>query len=116
MLPVSGIGHNLQKQGSEIQITRVGADYRDLLNGVQCLNDAQIEDLFNEDMSEAVACVMNWLGDDHWTKLSESAQSALADMAFNMGCGGLKTFKRLRQALVSDPDKLRESSSRNERL
>ena len=47
-------------------------------------NVCQILTLFNEDMNTAVSCASSWL--KRWSSLGVASQSAIADMAFNMGC------------------------------
>lgn len=103
--PIIGVGFNLNKDGARAQLERVGADYNDLMSGKQCLYEGQIKSLFNEDMETAIACVSSWL--PNWSVLGSGPRSALADMAFNMGCTKVKTFKKMRAALtanLSQPD------------
>lgn len=96
-IPTVGVGFNLKKFGAKGEIESVGADYYAVLNGTQCLNDSQIERLFNKDMDSAVGCASGWLS--NWNQLGSGPQSAIADMAFNLGCGQLHEFSSLRSAL-----------------
>ena len=100
-IPTIGVGFNLEKFGAKSEIESVGADYNAVLNGSKCLDDRQIEELFNKDMSSAVSCIEGWLSS--LSRLSESAQSALADMAFNLGCGQLREFSSLKNAVSQSP-------------
>lgn len=100
-IPTIGVGFNLQKFGAKSEIESVGADYNAVLNGTQCLSDSQIKTLFEKDMATAISCPEGWVST--WSKLSESAQSALADMAFNMGCGTLREFVTMRSRLEESP-------------
>lgn len=95
-IPTIGVGCNLRKFGARAEIESVGANYDAVLNGSQCLTDSQIETIFNKDMETAKSCVRGWSG---YSEISESAQSALDDMSFNMGCATLSTFGRLKSAI-----------------
>lgn len=97
-----GVGFNLEKDGARQQIESVGANYNAVFNGVQSLTDSQIRRLFNMDMNTAVRCVVNWL--PNWRSLGVGPQSALADMAFNLGCTRLRRFICLRKALLPPTD------------
>lgn len=90
-LPTVGVGFNLDKFGARAEIEAVGANYDAVKNGSQCLDDSQIERLFNKDMDSAVSCVNGLVSSD----IGSGPQSALADMAFNMGCATLGTFRTL---------------------
>ena len=92
-----GVGFNLQKFGAREEIEVVGADYNRVLNGSECLSDSQIERLFDKDMASAVGCAAGWLS--NWSSLGSGPQSAIADMAFNLGCAGLREFVSLKSAL-----------------
>ena len=97
-----GIGFNLEKDGARQQIERVGADYDAVVNGRQSLTDSQITRLLNMDMHTAIECVMRWL--PNWRSLGVGPQSALADMAFNLGCTKLNGFICLKKALSPPTD------------
>ena len=101
-IPTIGVGFNLKKDGAREAIEGVGADYDNVLSGTQCLSDCQIKTLFDNDMNEAVGCAKNWLGSS-WSDLGPDPQSAVADMAFNMGCATLRGFKKLHAALTESP-------------
>ena len=100
--PTVGVGFNLNKPGARQALDGVGANYDAVLNGSQCLNDGQIRTLFKNDMAEAISCAENWLGSS-WYALGSDPQSAIADMAFNMGCGKLRGFVKLHAALTESP-------------
>ena len=102
--PTIGIGCNLDKKGARKELEGVGADYNAVLNGSQCLNATQILTLFKEDMNTAVRCASSWL--KRWSSLGVASQSAIADMAFNMGCAKLAGFVCLRSALDRSPSDL----------
>ena len=90
-LPTVGVGFNLDKSEARIAIEAVGANYDAVKNGSQCLNDSQIELLFTSDMDDAVSCVSGYVSNN----VGPGPRSALADMAFNMGCATLGNFTTL---------------------
>ncbi len=93
-IPTIGVGFNLKKLGARSGIESVGADYDKVLNGNQCLNDGQIRTLFNKDMDSAVGCAEGFV-----SGIGDTPESAVADMAFNMGCATLHTFTTFRSLL-----------------
>lgn len=95
--PKIGVGFNLAKAGAKEKIAKVGANYNAILNGTQYLIAAQIEALFNMDMTEAVECAEKWL--PNWSSLGVAPQSAIADFALAHGCGRLHEFTHLKSAL-----------------
>ena len=101
-IPTIGVGFNLKKFGARGEIEGVGANYDAVLNGSQCLDDRQIETLFDKDMDTADSCAEGWLG-SNWSDLGSEPQSAVSDMAFNMGCGTLREFARMKAALTESP-------------
>ena len=98
------MGFNLQKSGAREQIESVGANYDAVFNGSQNLTDSQIISLFNMDMNTAVKCVMGLM--PKLSSLGLGPQSAMADMAFNLGCTSLGGFTCLRVALFRSPPDL----------
>ena len=105
-IPTIGIGFNLMRSGARRDITSVGADYGKLLARTRCLGDYQIRQLFNRDMARAVSCAQRFVG-SNWYRLGVTRQSAVADMAFNLGCSRLSKFRRFRAALQSTPPNYR---------
>lgn len=110
-IPTIGVGFNLQKFGARAEIESVGADYGSVLNGTQCLDDSQIERLFNKDMDTAEGCARSWVS--NWSSLGSGPQSAIADMAFNMGCATLHEFRTLQGALEDKDYQKAVESMRN---
>lgn len=92
----------MEKFGARGEIESVGANYDNVLSGKECLSDSQIETLFNKDMETAVSCAESFVG-GNWGKIGSTRASAVADMAFNLGCGQLHDFITLRTALQSNP-------------
>ena len=99
-IPTIGVGFNLHKSGARQKIESVGGDFEKVLEGYQCLSENQIIQLFNEDMETAVKCATSWIG-PNWSIIEKTRQSAVADMAFNLGCGRLQGFRRLKKTLSS---------------
>ena len=97
-IPLVGVGFNLEKTDARKKISSIGADFELVRHGRTCLSDSQVRELFNTEMAAAVRCASSWLS-SVWSKMSEGRQSAVADMAFSMGCTRLKTFKNMRAAL-----------------
>ena len=97
--PMIGVGFHLKKQGAKDLVERVvGANFSLVANGSQCLLDSQIKWLFNLDMDAAVSCVEGWIS--NWSDLGTTKrQSALADMAFSLGCDILKEFNAMKAAI-----------------
>ena len=100
--PTVGIGFNLDRSDARHRLSAVGADYDKIRAGIAVLSDYQIQKLFRADMEEAVRCVHSWLPNT-WQHMNNDQRSAIADMAFNLGCAGLMKFKNMEAAL-----KLRE--------
>ena len=61
-----GVGFNLQKFGAKVEIESVALELTTIL---YCLNDSQIERLFNKDMDSAVGCASSWVS--NWDISSE---------------------------------------------
>ena len=97
-IPTIGVGFNLRKSGARQRITNVGANYDNILRKRECLDNYQIKDLFDDDMAEAVQCASSWLS-RVWSRMGTIRQSAIADMAFNLGCSRLRLFKNMKAAL-----------------
>lgn len=93
-LPTIGVGFNLKRSGARSDIESVGADYLKVLSGAKCLTDWQIRQLFNADMQFAVDCANRFV-----SRIGDIPLSAVADMAFNMGCRKLQQFTTFRSLL-----------------
>ncbi len=87
-IPTIGVGFNLKKFGAQSEIESVGANYNNVLAGTECLDDGQIERLFNKDMDSAKGCSERFVS----SNIGDGPRSAINDMAFNMGCGSLGVF------------------------
>ena len=97
--PTVGIGFNLDRSDARRQLSAVGANYDQIRAGSATLTDYQIRTLFNDDMANAVNCAYSWLS-QVWGRMNNNQRSAVADMAFNLGCYGLQQFKNMKAALL----------------
>ena len=97
--PIVGVGFNLDRNDARQRLSAVGADYNTVRAGSSRLTDDQIQRLFSDDMASAVNCASKWLSSTAWRKMSTNQQSAVADMAFKLGCDGLKKIKMMKEAL-----------------
>lgn len=113
-IPTIGVGFNLRKSGARQRITDVGANYDNILTKRECLDNYQIKDLFDADMAEAVQCASSWLT-KVWSKIGTTRQSAVADMAFNLGCSRLRLFKNMKAALEREDYTKAAAEMRNSR-
>ena len=96
--PTVGIGFNLDRSDARQRLSAVGANYDRIRAGTEILSDYQIQMLFRADMDKAVHCVSSWVPTT-WRLMSNDRRSAIVDMAFNLGCAGLKKFKKMKVAL-----------------
>lgn len=97
--PTVGIGFNLDRSDARRRLSAVGANYDKIRAGSATLTDYQIRTLFNDDMVNAVSCASSWLS-QVWGRMSTDQKSAVADMAFNLGCSGLQKFRNMKAALL----------------
>ena len=97
--PTVGIGFNLDRSDARRRLALADADYDKIRAGSATLADYQIKILFHNDMANAVSCASSWLS-QVWGRMSTDQKSAVADMAFNLGCDGLQKFRNMRAALV----------------
>ena len=98
--PIIGVKFNLEREDAKQswRMAKIEADFSLVRTGTACLSNDQIRRLFHHDMMVAVQCASKWLS-SAWSRMSIDQQSAIADMAFSMGCSRLKTFKKMKAAL-----------------
>ena len=96
--PIIGVKFNLEREDAIERIAEIDANFSLVRTGTACLSDDQIRTLFHYDMTVAVQCASKWLS-SAWSRMTTDQQSAVADMAFSMGCSRLKTFKKMKAAL-----------------
>ena len=99
-----GVGFNLERDDAEARIVAVGANYQNILNGTEGLNDNQINILFFEDLENiGVNGARNVVA--NFDQLPYLARIVLADMAYNLGQTGLSNFTNMINAFEEDePD------------
>lgn len=86
-IPTVGIGFNLQRSDARTIFSRFGIDYNAVLNGSRCLTDAQVTQLFNNDLTWARSGAARCVGS--FANQPACVQNVLIDMTFNMGEGSL---------------------------
>lgn len=86
-IPTVGIGFNLQRSDARTIFSRFGIDYNAVLNGSRCLTDAQMTQLFNNDLQWADAGARACVGS--FANQPVCVQRTLIDMTFNMGRNAL---------------------------
>ena len=59
-VPTIGIGYNMNRPMAPQQLAKFGLSYSLVLNGTQCLNDVQINKLFQSDLSYYESGVRMW--------------------------------------------------------
>lgn len=96
-IPTIGIGFNLKRSDAKAKIESLGLDYQQVLDGKQELTDAQIQTLFDADISASIAECKKLYG--NFDELSEVRQRVLADMMFNLGPTRLAGFKKMAEAI-----------------
>lgn len=96
-IPTIGVGFNLLRSDARAKVEALGLDYDDVLNRRCTLSDAHIESLLQQDVEKAIAAAMALV--PGWEALSLPRKKVLADMAFNLGAGGLAKFTRFLAAV-----------------
>lgn len=102
-----GIGFNLQQLGASSSVSACGGDYKAIMQGPdscndktagQTLSDSVIQCLFDKSIASARLCPARLVSG--FSSLPSGPKSALVDMAYNMGCGTLGTFKNTLAAVA----------------
>ncbi len=93
-----GVGFNLERDDARQLISQIGADYDKVLSQEQSLTDAQIDQLFNITLNEALQIAQKYIPNlgSHPTQ----AQKVIVDMAYNLGPNKLSQFNTLKQSIV----------------
>jgi GH24 family phage-related lysozyme (muramidase) len=86
-----GVGFNLRRADAPARCKAHGLNYTALLSGAVTLTASQIDELLDEDLADCQASVRQIL--PSFEALPHTAQLVLLDMRFQLGAGGLKTFK-----------------------
>ena len=95
-----GVGFNLERHDARHKLQSVGADYDKICEGKACLSIGQVLQLLEETIQEAEIIAKRLVPNLQW--MSEPRQTALIDMAFNLGETRLKKFKKMLAALKEE--------------
>lgn len=93
--PTIGVGLNLDASASAgIVSSCTPYTVKQLIAG-QTVTDSQVQCMFNKSIGPAQSCANSIVGGGS----SSGAWGAVADMAFNMGCGGVQAFHNMIAAI-----------------
>lgn len=91
--PTVGIGLNLDRPDARARLTAVGANYDQLRAGTANLTDAQMNQLFDQDLNQAIAGARGLV--PTFDQLTPARQFVIVDMVFNMGVANVGRFQRM---------------------
>lgn len=91
--PTIGVGFNLDRADARTLLTRVGASFDDIRNGVASLDDDQIDYLLDKTMLEAIVHAKLAFSDGVFDRLDSIRKAVVVDMVFNMGASTFSHFK-----------------------
>jgi GH24 family phage-related lysozyme (muramidase) len=89
--PTVGIGFNLDRDGAQSDIEKLGLDYGAVREGTQTLNPEQIDTLFTKDVNDAIAGARRAVS--NFDDLPADKQVVVVDMVFNLGETKFKGFE-----------------------
>ncbi len=95
-----GIGFNLEKQGAQERIEKLGLNYDLVCDKKQKLSNEHIYSLMKEDIENSIFDAKKYVGDS-WDNLDSDAKEIIINMSYNLGYPRLSGFKKLKQALIS---------------
>ena len=95
-----GVGFNLEKQGAQERIEKLGLNYDLVCDKKQKLSDEHIYSLMEEDIENSIFDAKKYVGDS-WDNLDSDAKEIIINMSYNLGYPRLSGFKKLKQALIS---------------
>jgi lysozyme len=102
-----GVGFNLERGDARAKIEALGLDYDAVLAGDKELSQAQIDELLESTMAQAIEDARGVI--PGFNDLTTPRQIVLADMAFNLGRAGLSKFRKMIAAIaVEDWDEAAE--------
>ena len=100
-----GIGHLLEQQQSEEEEAVLGPDFHnydeDNYEGFT-ITEQQAFDLFDIDVQDAIDDVYPFFTHEQLDALGETRRSIIIEMAFQMGGGGLRKFKKFKAAVEAE--------------
>jgi len=96
-IPTIGVGFNLTRPDARAKLAGLGLDYEAVCGKRVALTDAQIDQLLEPDITDAIdnarRCVSNF------DRLPSDVQMVVVDMVFNLGLAGYANFKKMIAAL-----------------
>lgn len=95
--PTVGVGFNLNRSDAKKVLKSVGADYDKIISGKQSLTNEQVAKIKEVTVNEAIKHVKRKI--PSFNKLSDSRQSAIVDMMFNLGVGKFSGFNKFISAV-----------------
>ena len=99
-IPTIGVGFNLKRQDAKKKIEALGKCYADVLEGVQALDDDEVEKLLERDIQASEEAARRHI--KNFGELPERAQRVLTDMVFNLGDGRFGQFKKAKDAFEKE--------------
>jgi GH24 family phage-related lysozyme (muramidase) len=124
-----GYGFNLERAGSKEALEKAGIEksVADLASGKAKLTEEEASQLMLGEMGHFKLVAKRFVGEDVWKNLSGNRQGIITNMAYNMGEGTLKQFKKLRAAIrggdwqeaqvqMADSDWSKQVKGRSDRL
>jgi GH24 family phage-related lysozyme (muramidase) len=100
-IPTIAVGFNLQRRDAPECISSLGLDYDAVLAGRCTLTDGHVSALFEPDLSTAIDDAASSVSTFY--SLPEDVQTALVDMAFNLGKTRFNKFALMIAALEKEP-------------
>lgn len=95
--PSIGIGFNLERGDAIPKLTKLGADWRGILDGTDELTDPQVDQLFDWCFAEALEFAKKAF--PNWQELLLEAWSVVVDMCFQLSMR-VYGFKHMRAAIA----------------
>ena len=98
--PTIGIGFNLDRANAKDTLESINVNYTDVRSGKVDLTDAQVEQLFQQDMQQAINEAQELIS--NFDQLPPDRQMVVIDLIFNMGSGTFSEFKETINAIEAN--------------
>lgn len=95
--PSIGIGFNLDRTDASTRLAALGLDPARVRSGEVALDDEQVDQLFADDLSAAIAGAQRLV--PRFDALSAKRQHACVDLTFNLGASGFARFTKTLAAI-----------------